>query len=207
MNNTHENKQHHPNELFFDHQHLSKATLYKLLGQPHQVALSKNLEFDDLLQYAYVGLWKACTTYKPSKSKFESHAINHIRWAVKNGLNRESSTFKFNPNNQPTKEESFKLIDINSPITESDDNSLTFADTIESELKTDETTLRNLSVEELTSILTNKEKQIIHYRLMEYTYAEIGVKFGVTQQAINKNINKIIKKVNHRKDDYLIEYS
>src|SRR5699024_5859000 len=73
-------------ELYDKHTHLIERTLYALLGQPHSVAHSKSMEYEDLLQYARMGLWEACISYDSSKSQFETYTINHIRWSVQMGL-------------------------------------------------------------------------------------------------------------------------
>lgn len=201
-NNLHQD--HLPQKLFEQYHHLAPATLYKLLGQPHNVARSKSLEYDDLLQYAQLGLWQACLKHNKEESSFESYAINHIRWSVKDGLNRDSSTFKFNPNNVPDKEEQYNLVGIDTPPGDTD---TPLSELIESDFNTEGQVINDLSSKELLNLLNEREVEMIELKSQDHTNIEIAHYFNVSPQAVGRTIRNIHKKLEDYREEYLIEYS
>src|SRR5699024_3160653 len=126
---------------------------------PHKVALSKSLEYDDLLQYAHIGLWKACTTYKNNKSNFETHAINNIRWSVMDGLNRETELIKYDANNMPEDEDRYKLIGYDTPAKQDDYNSMNVSETVTDDYSLEDEIINKSTVKYLLDLLTEREKK------------------------------------------------
>lgn len=190
-------------KLFSQYQHLAPATLYRLFGQPHNVAQSKSMEYDDLLQYAHEGLWKACVSYDGKRSNFETYAINNIRWAVLDGANRESSIFRFNPNNKPNDEDVYNLIGYDSPIeTNSDSNSsLTVSETVASEEDTEKTCLHRIHIKELLKKLDSRENEILIHKAKDLKNKDIAEKLNLSPQAISKILINIRKKMTKMKEE------
>lgn len=187
-------------KLFVDYQHLAPTTLYRMLGQPYNVAKSKGLDYDDLLQYAHEGLWQACVTYNEKYSNFETHSINRIRWAVKNGLNRESNTFKFDVNNMPSKEEMYNLVGYDSPL-KNDEEGLTVSETISVGFDLENEATGNFTVNEVLNTLNNREKTIVLYKLDGHTDGYIANKFNTAPQSINRTLRNIKNKIKKYKGE------
>lgn len=190
-----------PHELFDEHKHLPTVTLYKMLGQPHNVARSKQLEYSDLLQYANLGLWKACLNYDSKMSKFKSYAVNNMRWEIKNGLNRDSNIFKLNPNDKPDDEDIYNLVGFDNQINAS--THLTFEEIVESNHSVEKEIMDKLATENLLLLLSNREAEILLLKSKDKTNVEIAEKFDVTPQAIGNTIRKIQKKLKGYKEEYL----
>lgn len=192
-----------PITLYNKYQHLVKNTLYRLLGQPHQVALSNRLEIQDLIQYGNMGLWRACTTYDKKQSSFESHAINHIRWSIMNGLNR-SGLIKYDVNNMPSDDNKFDLISFDSPITNNSDDDLNYYDITPDSYDINKDTYNRLLLNEILPKLSERERKIVVLKSQDKTDREIAEQFGVTPQAINKTIKNIQKRFQNIKEEVLV---
>src|SRR5690625_3410184 len=185
------------NFLFESNKHLAKNTIHRMFRQPYNLAKSKSIEYEDLIQYAYEGLWKACLTYSNKHSKFETYAINNIRWAVQNGLNRETNLIKYNPNNMPKEEDRYILTSYNSPINSREDGeSMELSEAIPCENKRPhDLILEKDEVCQLTKNLNEREKRIVELKTEVLTDKQIAKKFGVTFQAINRSIHNIRRKI------------
>lgn len=192
-----------PITLYNKYQHLVKNTLYRLLGQPHQVALSNRLEIQDLIQYGNMGLWRACTTYDKKQSSFKSHAINHIRWSIMNGLNR-SGLIKYDVNNMPSDDNKFDLISFDSPITNNSDDDLNYYDITPDSYDINKDTYNRLLLNEILPKLSERERKIVVLKSQDKTDREIAEQFGVTPQAINKTIKNIQKRFQNIKEEVLV---
>lgn len=186
-----------PQELFDKNKHLAGVTLFRLLRRPHDVAKSYSLDYEDLLQYAYEGLWKACVTYNPELSSFYTYAISCIRWSTLDGLNREAKLFKYDVNNMPQKEDKYKLVGLDG----ADDKKEVMSDSISLDRNnstTENEALNRVLTQSLISNLSEREKEIIKLRAQDVTEKDIAKKFGVTQQAINKTIQRIRKRLSQK---------
>lgn len=194
-----------PNKLFDTYQHLAPATLYKMFGQPHSVALGNSLVYDDLLQSANLGLWKACLNYKPNQSNFKTYAINHIKWAVKNTLNR-TRLIKYNYNSIPDKEDKINLVSFDYPYTSNDNDSSLTLEEIISEQDSDfsKESTSNLLLSKMSEELNSKEKNIIRMRLQDKTNTEIAKYYNVSSQAITNQLHNIRKKLHKYREDIVL---
>lgn len=163
------------------------------------MARKHSIEYEDLLQYALTGLWIACTSHNSSKSSFETHAINNIRWSVFDGLNRDCSTIKYDVNNLPPKEDMYLIDSIDTSIRGEEGEDMSQHETIPTDEDVEERVLNRLRSIESLQALSNREKIIIHMKSMEATDKEIALKLGVSQQAINRTFNNIQKRMRERK--------
>lgn len=188
-----------PRKLFDEYKHLAPTTLKKTLYNPHELAKKYTIEYDDLLQYAYTGLWTACVNYNNTKSSFQTFAINNIRWSVLSGLNRECSLIKYDVNNPPSDEDTYQVISIDATIEQEDGNEIDRHETIPDDENIEEKAINKLISDELLQTLTDREKKIIHMKFLDMTETEIADQLNVTKQAINKAYHNIQKKV--RKED------
>lgn len=191
-------------ELFNKNEHLAELTLYRLLGQPHNVARSKSMEYNDLLQCAYEGLWRACITYDENQSNFETYAINHIRWSLKDGTNRED-LIKYNVNNPPDKEDRFILVGYDTPVlnvSDSGDEPLTHSEVVaDINIDIEQSVIEKSVSDRLLAKLNERERQIVLHKADGRTDKEISELFNVTQQAINRTLHNIRDKMNNEKEE------
>lgn len=199
MEGTHQIKT--PHKLFNEHKHLATATLYKMLGQPHNVARSKSLEYDDLLQYSRLGLWQACLKYDKQNSSFQSFAINHMRWSIQNGLNRNSNIFKINPNNTPDEKDVFKIIDMDSSPHGDSGSDMLLSEMISSDEDIEKKTLDKFIALDLLSDLSKREKEIILLKSKDNNDAEVAKLLGLSRQYVNRRVKNIHNKMKSRKEE------
>lgn len=184
-----------PKKLFDDHKHLAKTTLYRTLGQPHKVAKSKAVEFDDLLQVAYIGLWKACKTYNPKRGKFRTHAINNMRWNIIDALNNSFNIIKY-PHNYGEKDR-YKLTSIDAEIGHDEDsrNLHESIPDLDVDNEIENKVLYKINNELLLKHLDKTQQKIVQLKALGWTEEEIGRELGVTKQTINKRYNYILRKI------------
>lgn len=188
------NNQDRANQLFHEHQHLAETTLYKTLGQPHNIARSKGIDFEDLLQVAYIGLWNACLDYDETKSNFQTYAINHINWSVKPALNNDFNYFKYPSNKTPKEEyhlESFDaaIHDLEDTRTLHDKVADNESDSIESEA------VLNLAIEEYSKYLSERQQEIVKLKAKGWMEVDIARHIGISKQAVDQNMKSIRKKI------------
>lgn len=122
-------------------------------------------EYDELLSVAVLGLAQAIDNYDPRHGcKIETHAVNHVRWAIQNEMTRarrhQTSSLCCDP-----------------PRMEADIDSVEAADVTEF----------------LNVGLTNDEREIITgYYGRDESDRIIAGRFGVTKQAINARRQRAI---------------
>ena len=185
-----------PKELFDNNRKLSKLTLQRLLKSPMQLAKSKSIEYKDLIQYADTGLWIAAQTYNGS-TKFTTHAINHIRWNVLDGINIDCDQFSYN-RSPIEKENKYGVVSLELEIgEEGDHDSLTLHDIIafeDSEKPYEDTIHKELATKFLNG-LTNRQKDILIMREDGFTFVEIAEKYNLHKQSVYATYNNLIKKI------------
>lgn len=189
-----------PENLFNKHQHLAEVTLYRVLQNPKSVALSKSIEHEDLLQYAYMGLWKACLNYDSSKSKFQTHAIHNIRWGVMNGINRETSMIKYNTNNPPPEKDKYFINSIESSVQDQDGEAISQHELIPSDEDTEKKALDKALISELMQKLPQRDRKVIHMRFKGKTYKKIAEEIGVTERYASTLLKRIQKDMRRKED-------
>lgn len=188
-------------DLFYENKHLAEVTLYKALGQPHAIAQSNSIEFDDLLQVAYISLWKACQSYNSEKSKFQTHAISNIRWGLIYFLKNECNTIKYPKNRVPVSQDRFKLVSMEKPVGEQGTNSKTMHDVIIDQTdgyNVEGNALHNMDIKDINKAmqsLTHGQKNVVNMKLIELTEQEIGDRLGISKQAVNKRFAQAVNKM------------
>jgi RNA polymerase sigma-B factor len=83
---------------------------------------------------------------------------------------------------------------LNSPV--NDDNEEDIIDRMEDEnIDVAGTVSSNLFVEELLSSLTEKQRAVIEYQVLQgYTETETAIKLGISQQAVNRLKSRALQK-------------
>lgn len=193
------NKNFDAEQLFLDEYKTAENTLYRLLQRPHSVARNNSVEFEDLLQYARLGLWNAATSYNGS-TKFKTHAINHIRWAVLNALNDECDQFSHDKNTM-TRDEHFNVTSFEQKVSvDSEPDSLTLHDVIaseDSEIGYEDTIVRD-TLSKYISNLSDRHKDILIMREKGYTYQDIADKYGLYKQSVQRTHINLCKQLQEK---------
>ena len=176
-----------PEELYYEYEHYAKETLYQMYENPKNIAKSYRIELEDMLQFAKIGLFKACLNYDPLKAKFSTHAINSIKFAVKTSLNRETRIFKYNMNKAATERDKYELLSCDENI-RSAEGDLTLHDLIGNgyNLEADAE-----SREYARYIEENVEPEIfemIKMKSKNISLSQIGKKFGLSGERIRQKI-------------------
>jgi len=88
-----------------------------------------------------------------------------------------------------------ELLILNSPI--NDDSEEDIIDRVEDKnVDVVGTVCSNIFVEELLSALTEKQRAVIEYKVLQgYTETETAVKLGISQQAVNRLKSRALKKI------------
>lgn len=187
-----------PEELFESHKHLAKETLYKAYKLPRQLARKNQIEFEDLLQYAYTGLWKAAISFQPSKCKFPTHAINHIKWHLNERLRRECPVMKLSANVKYDENEMYRIISIDKEFV-TKDSKVSLHDSISSNVNVEELAIGEYITEKVLTLLNERELKMFNMRLEGMTNQQIGDIYGMTRA----NVRVILLKAKVKIDRYL----
>lgn len=127
-------------------------------------------EFDDLYQVAKIGIIEAVRTYKPEKASLSTHAFNMILCNVRKLITKESNLI-YKPAYSQTNEIILDIDDFDIMDTKND-----FVDDI----------IFNQFVEQLTNILTDKQKEVIKLKYLQgLTVAEIADYMGCSHQNVS----------------------
>ena len=154
-----------PEELFEKNQSL----VYNVLWSKFPTFVGD----EDMRQEAFLGLWKACLSWDPSKSKFSTYSTKCV-------LNQIYMYFrKQAPLNQQ--------ISLSTPIAGT--TKITLADMVEEPIPSirDE----KIALKELFEGLSPKEIQLVQARLDGKTQAEIAESLGIAQPTCSKMLAKI----------------
>lgn len=193
--------------LFKQHMKLARLTVHKVFPKPKYTAKRKGLELEDMYQYAYTGLWKACISYNPDKgTSFRTHAINHIRWHLIEKAKREGNPMKYDANKDIKFEDMPRISSMEKQIT-SMEGLVTLHDVTPSSVVVEGSAIDELFIQELLNSATEEELKIIWLRVeKELTYKEIGEKYyngqtGENTRAKLRNLKSQMKR--HLKDSAL----
>lgn len=208
---------HEHEELFNEYEYLIKISLHKLFKHPHKVAQANHLQYDDLLQYARLGLFDACKTYESKKiGSFRNYAIRNIKWSITRNLSKEKlnlSIYKDEYYKGKQENRRFTLLSMhNKPHADNDDdtsfydviscdgiNSFRSDDVLEGKVISSITTKNILN---LISTLKKSDQELVMLRANDMSYQEISDYYGnkVTRQAIQAKLKRIKLKLNQYRE-------
>lgn len=134
---------------------------------------------EDIRQIGRIGLWKACSTYNESKSKFSTYAYSCILNELKMHFRKENVT-KRKP------DEPIRSLNYLYDRDDSDPCSL------ESILVAPD--IGWLDTEHFIESLTSRQKRIVELRIKGFKQREIAAKLGVVQPTICKELSNIRRK-------------
>jgi RNA polymerase sigma factor (sigma-70 family) len=178
-------------ELFESHYHIAKETIFKMFNNPKGICQQHRIEMSDLFQYAATGLWKACLTYEENKgTKFMTHAINHIRWHVKERLTRETSMIRYSINHEYDPSEIYGIMSIDEKHSKDSDGDNTYHDIIASDVNVEENVMDDILSEYICSQLGSKQLEIIKLKEKGLSSGDIGRLWGMTAANVRHHANK-----------------
>ena len=165
-----------PEELFEQNQKLVHSILWRKFP-----AYARD---EDIRQEAMLGLWKACLSWDPSRSKFSTYSTRCI-------LNQVYMYFrKQAPLNQQ--------ISLETPITGT--TQITLSDMLEEPIPSIRE--EKIALKELFEGLSPREAQLVQAKLDGKTQAEIGDLRDLAQRTCSKMLTKIkIRYERSRQDD------
>jgi RNA polymerase sigma factor (sigma-70 family) len=195
-----EEKELTPEELFEKHKHYAERTLYRMYYNPKGIAQQHRVEFSDLLQFAYMGLWKACLSYDSTKGKFMTHAIMNIKWNVNNGLTRHCQIIRYAINRKIENKDKFRLMSADEKVG-NDGEGHVYHDIMPSEYECDfaDEIVRKLDSKEfikaLYSVASDKEREIIDYKLKGLSSPKIGEAMNLTGSRVRILWGRLLRKL------------
>lgn len=156
-----------PEELFNKNQSLVYSILWRKFP-----TFAKD---EDVRQEAMLGLWRACLTWDPKKSKFSTYSTKCI-------INHIYLYFRHQKKNPPEMQ-----ISLNTPIADTD--RLTLADMLEESIPS----IRDEQIlfKDLIENLSPQEFQLVQAKMEGETQAEIANMLGISQPTCSKMLAKI----------------
>lgn len=133
---------------------------------------------EDICQEAFMGLWKACTSYQEGKAAFTSYAAKCIQNQI--GAYLRHNTPKVT------------LVSIESPVASSEDESIKLKDTIE-----DPKTYIDdgyIVLKDFLDGLSDTEKQVVQGRLDGLTQQKIAKQLGMSRPWCYKVLRGVYNK-------------
>jgi RNA polymerase sigma factor (sigma-70 family) len=191
-------------QLFEEHMHLVRKTIYKMFPASRQIAARHRMELDDLLQYGYEGLWKACVNYKKGKSSFRTYAINYIRWHVMNGINYYGGLIHFQHKDRKEKIKEVKFYDLfeRAYKEESKSKSTLLCEIIPNQnIDIEYEYISNERFKKAIGCLERKQRDILLAYLKGESQPEIAKRLGVTRQAVTFHYRNAKKKIKELLED------
>jgi RNA polymerase sigma factor (sigma-70 family) len=194
-------------ELFEKYQYLAKITLKKLFPEVHNFSRAVRLEYDDLMQFALMGLWVGCKSYCENKhnTSVKSHLIRNIRWYTLREVQKQNSKFQYYKSKTNDENNRVKVLSINSKIgNEMDSDDTTYEDILSTDnifkhesYNPEKIVMSSLGKEEILKLLKPKDLKLLHLRMNEgLTYQQIADMYGVKRQAIGAKFVRIQNKLN-----------
>ena len=189
-----------PEELYESHEYLIKKTLYKTYKFPRELCRKNQIEYEDLLQYARTGLWKAAITYDSTKGKFITYAINNIKWHVTERLQRECPVMKLNSDIKYDEEYMYGIVSMDEEL-ELKDSAVSLHEVIPSDVNIEQTVIDNNVAKKALSRLNKRELNVLSMKSEGMANQKIGDFYGMTRE----NVRLILLSAKRKIDLYMNE--
>lgn len=137
-----------------------------------------NLSADeDILQEAFIGLWKACLTYDSKKAKFATYAVTCIKNQVLMALRKRRKDYKL------------PVISMEEAATKNKNGeALSILDTLVDPSECPEETVR---VKEYLSTLCERDRLLLCLRMNGLSQKEAGKALGVSQAQCSRYLKQL----------------
>ncbi|MEL3959436.1 sigma-70 family RNA polymerase sigma factor [Caldifermentibacillus hisashii] len=192
-----------PEELYKSHEKYIEPTLQMLFGDIGFFASKYNVEPEDIIQMARIGLWKASEKYDNTKSSFKTYAIYCIKWSVLKEL-RYITTDIYSKKEEDKLKYSNKVNLVSCDMKISDDNEeSSLYDIIpnnDTSCMVMENAIDNVRHDKLMSlirkILSESDYEVVKWLDKGYKPIEIAKIMGVNRQRISQRMQRIRKQLN-----------
>lgn len=199
---------HIANQRFNDpaHENIVHACLYKITTNPDMLAKSHGMELSDLEQYGYEAFWKACLTYKEEEQKvqFNTYAMNNIKWRIMKLINLNETALVRHPAVEGKRNKS-EMHSMDAPLSSGYEDNTTYYDILYKDNSQYDDVVNNHQYNSYIEYvfnspdLTEREKDIIGYKLNDLSDTEISIQLGLSRQYVNIVRNKIKNKLDKEK--------
>lgn len=160
--------------------------------------------YEDRVQEAMFALGKAIETFNPGVANNRGNDFyTFANTVVRNHLLNEVSKFKSQRSGwSENEDERVSVLSLDNNSETKDGEGSSYKDNVEDETVDIFKEVAEDGWEWMRSFLTDKEFVMIRdYFFLEYTYEEVGEKYGVSKQAVRKNILKAMGKLRDRYDE------
>jgi RNA polymerase sigma factor (sigma-70 family) len=189
-----EEKELTPEELYYTYEHYVPQTLNKIYYDVRGICNQYRIQYEDLLQYGRLGLWKGCLSFNKSKSQFNTHAINNIKWAVYTALRRDCNIIKYSTKMKYDKDHIYNIISTDQFIG-GEGEGQTYHDVIASDYDLFDEVKDSVDKESILSIATEREKEIIKYKYEGKSQNQIGKLLGISGQRVGQMWKQYLEKL------------
>jgi len=184
--------------------HMDADAMEELLKEfkPKVTAISREYfllgaEFDDILQFGYIALYKAILSYDKTKndnfSSFASMCIHRgIQTAVKNANRKKNSILN-----------DYQTINIAGGVDLDNHNLIVDKNSMQSEQNFMSHLSTEFATNKIKEILTDKQFKVFNLFLSGYSYAEIAKIQNITTKQVDNLIQIIKRKLIARIDEFV----
>lgn len=185
-----------PEKLFEEKQHLVDIVInrkFKSFNQASYIAAMNNMELEDFRQVGNLLLWRICLKDDLDKIiNIDGYIVRAIGFELQREIDNKGTTIKLT--SAVSKEDKKKYVCQSIDLFANDEVESGFFAV--SDINVEEEITKKLEVEELLSVLNERDKWILKQKSKEYTDSEIAMVLGKTTNAITKMKNKAYRKIN-----------
>lgn len=165
---------------------MTKQEIDNLITENHNLiyfCLNKwKMPIDEYYDVAAIGLCRAAQTYDSTRTKFSTYACACIYNQLKYTLRTQGAGNRIPPHKQVSFEQE---------LSSSPDNDITFFDLVASSNSAESVVLSRIFVDKVLSLLSDKDKTILHLTISGYIQSEIGKQVGISQTSVSRALNRI----------------
>lgn len=185
-----------PEELFEKKQHLVDLVINRKLSsfkKASYIATMNNMELDDLRQVGNLVLWEICVKKDlDTFNNIDGYIVRAIWFSIQREIHNKGTTIKITTAVSIEDKQKYACQSIDLYANGEVENEF-FA---VSDIDVEEEITKKLEVEELLSVLNERDQWILKQKSKEYTDSEIAIVLGKTTNAITKMKNKAYRKIN-----------
>lgn len=182
-------------EIYEEYKHLVPITIERTYGDINYLADKYKIEPQDIIQMGNIGLWNAYKNYNKNKSKFQSYAINQIKWTISVELKRILQEVYLKDNSIKMNEENIVEVDSFNKNINKNDETYTYEDIMKNEdILCD---VEGIAiVNKMIDSLSNETDKTVAQLLFEgHKAIDIAPILGVNRKRISQRIQRIRKEL------------
>ncbi|WP_144561651.1 sigma-70 family RNA polymerase sigma factor [Bacillus mycoides] len=185
-----------PERLFEEKQYLVDLVINRKLSsfkKASYIATMNNMELDDLRQVGNLVLWEICLKSDLDKfNNIDGYIVRAIWFSIQREIHNKGTTIKITTAVSIEDKQKYACQSIDLYANGEVENEFFAVSNIDVE---DEIS-KKIEIEELLSVLSERDQWILKQKSKEYTDSEIAMVLGKTTNAITKMKNKAYRKIN-----------